>query len=192
MIPGSSLWIAWPLVAAPVVLWQMRRRARWPQLLGALALVTYAWWICSVAFFPLPLGDPAAAGAGDFAGRDWVNLVPFRESFRALSRLGAAQIIREFGGNVLLFVPFTLFGPSLWPRLRTWWWPLAAGLGGSLAIELIQFVLSAVIGYPYRQTDVDDVILNTFGAFAGYALFLAARAVGRRLTRRAPADEPRE
>ena len=103
MIPGSSIWIAWPLVAAAVVLWQMRRRARWPQLLGALALVTYAWWICSVAFFPLPLGD-STAGAGEFAGRDWVNLVPFREMFRALPQLGAGQIVREFGGNVLLFV----------------------------------------------------------------------------------------
>lgn len=104
-----------------------------------------------------------------------MNLIPLRELFRTLPLLPARQIIREFGGNVLLFVPFTLFGPILWARLRTWWWPLAVGLGGSVAIELIQLALSAFVGYPYRQTDVDDVILNTAGAFLGYAVFSLLR-----------------
>ncbi len=186
------------MVAGLVVFWQVRRRGRPAQTAGArriqrlritvaVVLATYAWWICSVAFFPLPLGDSAAASAGGFAGRAWVNLVPFREIIRALPQLDAAQIIREFGGNVLLFVPFTLAGPLLWARLRTWWWPLAAGLGGSLAIELIQLALSGVVGFPYRQTDVDDVILNTFGAFLGYAVFLAVIAFARHVSRRSEA-----
>jgi glycopeptide antibiotics resistance protein len=192
MVSGSVIWIAWPVVAGLAVFWQVKRGGRWPQVVGAVALATYAWWICSVAFFPLPLGDSAAATAGEFAGRDWVNLVPFREMFRALPHLGAAQIIREFGGNILLFVPFTLAGPLLWPRLRAWWWPLAAGLGGSLAIELIQLGLSGVVGYPYRQTDVDDVILNTFGAFLGYVVSLAIVTVGRRVWRRPVADASSE
>jgi glycopeptide antibiotics resistance protein len=190
VISGSVIWIAWPVIAGLVVFWQVRRHARWPQILGAVGLATYAWWICSVAFFPLPLGDSAVASAGEFAGRDWVNLVPLRELFRALPQLGSAQIVREFGGNILLLVPFTLFGPLLWARLRTWWWPLAAGLGGSVAIELIQLALSGLVGYPYRQTDVDDVILNAFGAFLGYAVFLTVRALARRVTRRAAAGAP--
>ena len=190
MIAGSVIWIAWPVVAGLVVFLQVRRHARWPRMLGAVALSTYAWWICSVAFFPLPVGEAAAASAGEFAGRDWVNLVPFRELLRALSQLGAAQIVREFGGNILLLVPFTLLGPLLWSRLRTWRWPLAAGLGGSLAIELIQLALSGVVGYPYRQTDIDDVILNALGAFFGYAVFLAVRALGRRVKRGAAAGAP--
>lgn len=196
MVDGGIIWIAWPVIAGLVIFWQVRpsgrpaqtaapNRARWLRTLGAVALATYGLWICSVAFFPLPVGGSAAATAGDFALRHWVNLVPFREMFRTLPRLPAEQIVRQFGGNVLLFVPFTLVGPLLWPRLRTWRWPLAAGLGGSLAIELIQLALSGVVGYPYRQTDVDDVILNVFGAFLGYGLFLAARAIGCRAARRA-------
>ena len=195
MVSGSVIWIAWPVVAGTVVYRQVRRSgrrsetagprsARWLRVAAAVALATYALWICSVAFFPLPVGQSAAASAGGFAGRAWVNLVPFREMLRALPQLGAARIVREFGGNILLFVPFTLFGPLLWPRLRTWCWPLAAGVGGSLAIELIQLALSGAVGYPYRQTDVDDVILNTFGAFLGYALLLVAVALGRRVSGR--------
>ena len=199
MVSGSVIWIAWPLVAGLVVFWQMRpngrrgptggaRHARWLQTVVAVALATYAWWICSVAFFPLPLGDSGAASAAEFAGRAWVNVVPFRELLRALPRMGAAQIIREFGGNVLLLVPFTLAGPLLWARLRTWRWPLAAGLGGSLAIESIQLALSGLVGFPYRQTDVDDVILNTVGAFLGYAVSLAVIALARRVSRQPAAD----
>jgi glycopeptide antibiotics resistance protein len=199
MIDGSVIWIAWPVVAGLVVFWQMRRsgrpapragarRIQWLRMMVAVALATYAWWICSVAFFPLPLGDSVATSGAAFAGRAWVNLVPFRELFRALPRMGAMQIIREFGGNVLLFVPFTLAGPLVWARLRTWRWPLAAGLGGSLAIELIQLALSGLVGFPYRQTDVDDVILNTLGAFLGYAVSLVVIALARRVSRRTPAD----
>jgi glycopeptide antibiotics resistance protein len=185
MIQGSIIWIAWPVVAAAVVFWQVRRRARWPQIMGAVALATYAWWICSVAFFPLPLPGSAhaLARAREFQGLGWVNLIPIRELLRTLPRLPAAQIVRQFGGNILLFAPFTLLSPLLWTRLRTWWWPLAAGVGGSLAIELIQLALSGVVGYPYRQTDVDDVILNAFGALLGYVVFLAVRVLSRRMTR---------
>lgn len=154
-------------------------------MLAAVALATYAWWICSVAFFPMPACETVAAmSPGELHALSWVNWVPIRELVHNIPRLPTSQIVREFGGNVLLFVPFTLFGPLVWRRLRDWRWPLAAGLGGSVAIEVIQLVLSGLVGYPYRQTDIDDVILNTFGAFMGYAVFLvvsrSVRAVARR------------
>jgi len=178
LVSGNVIWIAWPVVAALTVWCQVRRRARWPQMLAAVALVGYAWWICSVAFFPFP-GAQTAAGLRS-AGLPWVNLVPIRELVRHLPLLPARQIVRQFGGNVLLFVPFTFFGPIFWPRLRSWRWPLAVGLGGSLAIEVLQLALSGVAGFPYRQTDIDDVILNTAGAFLGFAVFLVARVAAAR------------
>jgi glycopeptide antibiotics resistance protein len=185
VLSGHLIWAAWPVPAAAVVWWQRRQgarsgkreSARWPQLLGAVGLVTYAWWICSVAFFPLPLGTTVDSmrAAGELAGMTWVNLAPMRELIHSLARLSAAQIAREFGGNFLLLVPFTLFAPLFWPRLRSWWWPLAAGLGGSLAIELLQLVISVAVGYPYRRTDIDDIIVNTSGAFLGYAFSVVWR-----------------
>jgi glycopeptide antibiotics resistance protein len=67
---------------------------------------------------------------------------------------------------------FTLFGPIVRLRPSVWWWPLAMGLGGSVAIDVTQPGLSTLVGYPYRRTDIDDVILNTAEAFLGYALFI--------------------
>jgi glycopeptide antibiotics resistance protein len=180
MISGSVIWIAWPVLAAIVVYWQLRRRAGWPRVLAAVALATYALWICSVAFFPLPTRETVASMTpSELDSLRWVNWVPFRELVRTIPRLPASQVVREFGGNLLLFVPFTLFAPVFWRQLRAWRWPLIIGLGGSVAIELIQLGLSALVGYPYRQTDIDDVILNTFSALLGYAVYV----IGARLLR---------
>ncbi len=185
LVPGSSIWVAWPAVAGAVCYWQWRRRASWPRMLAALALATYGWWVCSVAFFPFPLPSTSAVERAGGLGLHYVNLVPIRELVRHLPRLPWQQVVRQFGGNVLLFVPFTLAGPIFWPRLRSWRWPLVAGLGGSVTIEALQLVLSLVAGYPYRQTDIDDVIVNTCGAFLGYAAFFAVRAAVGRVRRRA-------
>ena len=182
MVPGSSIWIVWPVVAGPVVFWRIKRGDRWPQILGAAALATYALWICSVAFFPIPLPEMARENAALWGKDSLGNLVPFREMLRTMSRLSAWPLVRQFGGNFLLFVPFTLLGPLLWPRLHTWRWPLAVGLGGSLAIELTQLAVSAALGYPYRKSDIDDVIINSAGAFAGYVIFLASRRMARAAT----------
>jgi glycopeptide antibiotics resistance protein len=181
MVPGGTIWMAWPLVVGLVAFWRLKRRDRWQQVLGAVGLATYTWWICSVAFFPIPLPTAAAENAAMWGGDSLVNLVPFREMLRTISHLSAWPLVRQFGGNALLFVPFTLLGPLLWQRLRGWWWPLTVGLGGSMAIELVQLTVSASLGYAYRKADIDDVILNTAGAFFGYAVFLLLwRAMARR------------
>jgi glycopeptide antibiotics resistance protein len=41
------------------------------------------------------------------------------------------------------------------------------------------------VGHPYRQTDIDDVILNTFSAFLGYAVFVMGARFLRVVNRRA-------
>lgn len=174
MLSGTVIWLAWPLVAAGAGFWQVRQRRGRYHVLGVLALVTYVWWICSVAFFPLPTGEAAAAERAVWGGESLANLVPFRESIRTMSHLSMWPLVRQLGGNLLLFVPLTLLGPILWPRFRKWQWVFAAGLVGSTTIEFIQFIISVSLGYPYRQTDVDDVIINTAGAllgFAGFAFF---------------------
>ena len=49
-------------------------------------------------------------------------------------------------------------------------WSLLAGFCASASIEFIQFFIG-------RSTDIDDVILNTTGALAGFWVFCLLRAV---------------
>ena len=41
----------------------------------------------------------------------------------------------------------------------------------SLIIELSQFIISLFLGYTYKITDIDDLILNSFGALLGFFIY---------------------
>lgn len=66
--------------------------------------------------------------------------------------------------NVILFVPFGVLLPALFPRVR-FGAAVLAGFAGSLVIELAQYVLCAGV------SDVDDLILNTLGTLVGAGLY---------------------
>lgn len=61
--------------------------------------------------------------------------------------------------NALIFLPVGFFPNLLWRQPR-WWKGLAVGFCASFAIEFLQLFVN-------RATDVDDLILNTLGAFLG-------------------------
>jgi len=64
------------------------------------------------------------------------------------------------------------FGLNFISRVRTrdiLWLSITIGLG----IEAIQFVVSLVLGYPYRVVDINDALLNAIGVLIGYGFFRA-------------------
>lgn len=67
----------------------------------------------------------------------------------------------EVAANVLLFVPLGLLIASLLPA-RRWWLAAVAGLLGSGAIEVVQF-----LALDQRQAGLRDVASNTVGALLG-------------------------
>jgi glycopeptide antibiotics resistance protein len=82
-------------------------------------------------------------------------------------------------GNIAAFVPLGLLLPLAF-KLR---WPIVTvglvALALSVGIELGQATISEWLGYAYRSTDIDDVILNVLGALVGataFVLFSFARA----------------
>lgn len=89
-------------------------------------------------------------------------LTPFEEITRALNRR-SYWLLFMLLGNIIMFVPIGFFPALLWRRWR-WWKSLLAGFCSSVSIEFIQFFIG-------RSTDVDDVILNTAGALAGFWVF---------------------
>ena len=102
------------------------------------------------------------------------NLIPFHEIRRFLTyrrQLGFAAVTLNLVGNVLAFVPFGLFLPLLVRRVRSMGKTLLLGFEFSLLVEIVQ--LFSKVG----SFDVDDIILNTLGVFAGYVLFWLMRVL---------------
>lgn len=117
----------------------------------------------------------APLGGGSARADAPVNLVP-THTLREIIQEKPNQVVGQIAGNVVMFVPLGFFLPWLAPRFSRFAATALAGLAASIGIESVQFLM-AVAGVSRRTVDIDDVILNTLGACAGYVVWwLTARA----------------
>ena len=145
----------------------MVRAAGWILFGIYLVLLTY------MLFFSESYGRTA------LPGREYrYNLVPFQEIRRFLTywqTVGPVAAFLNVGGNVLGFLPFGFLLPVMSRRLRRALPVILLGFCLSQAVETIQLITKVGI------FDVDDLLLNTLGAAAGYAVFALCDAVRRKI-----------
>ena len=157
--------------------------------------VLYLGWVVGATLFPLPVNAVIVRLEADGRGASWglVPLASIREVVREGSRFAQSWII---GGNVLTLAPFGFLVPFAAPGLATWRRMASAAVLFPPAVELSQLSISLVLGYSYRVTELDDVLLNFAGVLLGYAVFTALRAGGMMTVvdagpRRTPSPRPR-
>lgn len=107
----------------------------------------------------------------DDSGLGDSNFVPFKEMFRY--DIGSRLFFKNIIGNLLLFIPFGIF-ISYYIKSYRFWPILILSFISSLAIEFTQYKIGRVF-------DIDDIMLNIFGAIIGYILFIAFASVTKRL-----------
>ena len=187
--PDTPMTAEIPVVAAPASsMWRLPR---------ALPLVWILYLAGLLIFTLLPLpSDPVAACAAII---HWDNFTPlgsfvavadqFREGESLRGTLYALSILL----NIALFVPLGALAETTWrirrmrrapegapadgsrlarsiPYRRVLAW-VAIGCVVSCLIELTQYTgLFGVVPCTYRVVDIDDVIMNTLGTYAGVRL----------------------
>lgn len=102
-----------------------------------------------------------------------VNFTPFKEMFRYT--FGSYKFMKNIVGNIVLFIPFGFF-VSHYLNTKKAITPAIITLIVSLCAEGIQYHIGRIF-------DVDDIILNVFGGFLGYLLFIGFSAIRSRLPR---------
>ena len=105
------------------------------------------------------------------------NLAPFLEIRRFWiyrDQLGIRAVITNIIGNVVGFVPFGYILPVITNRLRSGFLIVLSGFSLSFLVEVIQLVTRV------GCFDVDDLILNTLGAAAGYFAFVICNILRRK------------
>lgn len=178
-----------PMVAAPASsMW------RFPRALP-LAWFLYVAGLLIFTLLPLP-SDPVAACAAII---HWDNYTPFgsfvavADQFRDGESLRGTLYALSILLNIALFVPLGALAETSWrfrrmrrapegvpadgsrlarsvPHRRVLAW-VAIGCAVSCLIELTQYTgLFGVVPCTYRVVDIDDVIMNTLGAYAGVRL----------------------
>ena len=95
-----------------------------------------------------------------------INLIPF---VNLLDYPELRPILLNVIGNTAMFLPIGIIFPSVFRELNTHGKTIAAGVGLSLTIEILQ------LPFFDRVTDIDDLILNSLGYLLGYGIFLLLR-----------------
>lgn len=86
-----------------------------------------------------------------------VNLIPFK----TLVEMSDNPL--NFWGNIFMFIPLGVFLVLLSKKCHNLLSALLIGAELSVSIELLQL-------FSFRSTDIDDVILNTFGTLCGFVI----------------------
>ena len=84
------------------------------------------------------------------------------------------NILMNFFGNAAMFLPLGIIWPIVFKKLSSHWKVMAAGVGCSLCIELLQ------LPFYDRVSDIDDLIMNSFGFLIGYIILLLVRMPSRK------------
>ena len=151
---------------------------------GIVALAAWGLLLVAVTLFPLVVIFYDWAGTSSF--------VPLASISQLLRETSPETAITNIGGNLVLLVPFGFLMPLLFTRMRSVWATTWRAAVVSVVIEMGQSITGA------RASDVDDVILNTAGAIAGYLIYrgfewvLEHWSAGRTLLNRLESTTPRE
>lgn len=95
-----------------------------------------------------------------------INLIPYGDCLMINGYLN----IRELIENIVIFIPFGIYGGML-TRERAGVTVILAGAGFSLLLETLQYLLSM------GASDITDVINNTLGAVIGVLSWKAFRKI---------------
>ena len=175
-----------PVVAAPSSsMWRLPRAL-------PLAWILYLAGLLIFTLLPLP-SDPVAACAAII---HWDNYTPFgsfvavADQFRDGESLRGTLYALSILLNIALFVPLGALAETTWrmrrapegapadgsrlarsiPHRRVLAW-VVIGCALSCLIELTQYTgLFGVVPCTYRVVDIDDVLMNTLGTYAGARL----------------------
>lgn len=146
-----------------------------------LLITTFAVYLFVVAAITIL---PTSLSGGIEPHSNHVNLVPFEYTLRCFRlAYGRNPGLRNFCmlnafGNIALFLPLGMLLP-LATRFRSLKQVMLIALLLSCSIEGIQFALR-FIGNA-RAVDIDDVLLNTFGALLGFVILWAVSRIRGRM-----------
>lgn len=140
-------------------------------------LYFYGIVVFHITLLPLPLDKIGVESLQMIAkNNSYINFIPFVDFLQYDKRSFIIQVI----GNIAMFVPLGFLLPLSFDKCKQMTKTVKYSFLTSLIIELLQLIICIfLIKAPFRVFDINDLILNTFGAILGYILYLILKSLKR-------------
>ena len=164
--------VLWMIVRG--VVWVKQKRIAWKRELQLLFIYICIIVVTRFTFCPFGKVDGRIQPLV-FYKDNWftfrINLVPIVHLFDYPQM---SEALLNFIGNTTMFIPIGIVWPSVFKKLNTHVKVIAAGVGYSLCIELVQ------LPFYDRVSDIDDLILNSLGYLIGYGIYVGVKCLKRK------------
>ena len=187
----SILWRALLFFAVCLSLWLCARRilcrtadGRLMRCTLYLILAVYVYLLLCATLLEKGFGRSelisSAEDARAYYLRYFVNLRPFRSIWEVYilgfvnGYVAPYYMHLNLLGNLCALVPLAFLLPRLFSAQRRWYVFLLTSILTVIAVELLQFLL--MVG----SCDIDDLLLNVFGAMLGYIALRPAKKASER------------
>ncbi len=161
--------LIWILVRAVICF--RNKHIRWEREAQLLLVYVCIVVVARFTFFPFRMIE----GKVQPLQFDAAQIFPPRINLIPLVYLFDYEIFSEacinFIGNTTMFIPLGIIWPCVFKELNSHRKVIAAGVGFSLCIEILQ------LPFFDRVSDVDDLILNTLGFITGYGIYLLVKKI---------------
>ena len=168
----ATITVLWILVRAVVCI----HRKQFSLKRELQLILVYICIVVVVRFTFFPFGT--VDGAVQPLEFDMANAFPPRINWVPFVYLFDYPVFREalinLIGNTAMFIPLGIVWPAVFRELDTHAKAIAAGVGTSLLIEILQ------LPFYVRCSDIDDLILNSAGYLMGYGIYLLVKALRQR------------
>ncbi|MDD3794256.1 MAG: VanZ family protein [Candidatus Gracilibacteria bacterium] len=126
--------------------------------------------LLAVTLFPIPI-----AGLKEISIyiTNTNNFIPFNSILDILLNDNLPLIVKfkQVIGNIIIFIPLGFLVPFIWKNKNNFKQALIVGILSTIGIEVSQTIISLILGFNYKVTDIDDMILNTIGFIIGFYIF---------------------
>ena len=159
--------IIWIIIRAIVCF--KNKQCDWKRELQLILVYICIVVVVRFTFFPFAKADGKIQPLIFDTATMWpfrINWLPFVNLFDYPC---TRDILINVIGNTTMFIPLGIVWPIVFKELDTHTKIIAAGIGCSLLIEILQ------LPFYVRVSDIDDLILNSLGYIAGYGIYLLVK-----------------
>ncbi len=163
------------LIAAAMAFFMLLITNRYPKIKKTVVIIVTALYTVLILILTLqPLfisSYKITWGEIKLYGMPW-NIKPFSLIGQQWKNVLSGQLgaVRQFFGNIVMFIPAGILMPFVLKKTKHFLWALLGAFLFTFCIESLQLIL-CIFGMCMREFDVDDLILNTFGAMIGHIVY---------------------